>query len=182
MNVNALDLRKGNLVEHEGRICQVIFWNILKNDRRQFVQMKTRDISTGRITEFKEHGDAKWNLLENEVVDLSHSYRDGNDEVFYSAEGEEYHCNADSAAEALRWSCESYKGLVVEGRLVAVSPPQSVVAVVKETAPPMRGAGSGLKDAVLENGVKIKVNLLTDIGDKVRLDPETLEFKERVSG
>jgi elongation factor P len=180
MKVNALDLRKGNLVEHEGRICQVIFWNILKNDRRQFVQMKVRDISTGRITEFKEHGDEKWDLLENEVVELSHSYRDGNDEVFYSAEGEEYHCNAESAAEALRWSCEAYKGLVVEGRLVAVSPPQSVVAVVKETAPPMRGAGSGLKDAVLENGVKVKVNLLTDVGDKVRVDPETLEFKERL--
>lgn len=179
--VAALDLRKGNLVSNEGRICQVIYWNILKNDRRQFVQMKVKDIQTGRIAEFKEHGDAKWEMLENEVADLSHSYRDSNDEVFYSASGEEYRCNIEAAKDALQWTCEAYKGLIVEGRLVAVSPPTTVVAVVKETAPPMRGAGSGLKDAVLENGVRVKVNLLTDVGDKVRVDSETLEFKERVT-
>jgi Elongation factor P, C-terminal len=34
---------------------------------------------------------------------------------------------------------------------------------------------------VLENGIKVKVNLLTDVGEKVRIDTETLEFKERVS-
>ena len=50
MKTNALDLRKGNLVSYEGRTCEVIHWNILKNDRRQFVQMKIKDLQTGRIT------------------------------------------------------------------------------------------------------------------------------------
>lgn len=181
MMIGALELRKGNLVMSDGRICQVVYWNILKNDRRQFVQMRLKDILTGRIAEFKEHGDAKWDLLENEVAELNHSYRDGSDEVFYSADGDEYRCNTEAAKDALQWTCEAYKGLIVEGRLIAVSPPNSVIAVVKETAPPMRGAGSGMKDAVLDNGIKVKVNLLTDIGDKVRIDSETLEFKERVS-
>lgn len=180
MQANALDLRKGNLVRYEGNISEVVFWNILKNDRRQFVQMRLKNLQTGRIAELKEHGDSKFELLDNEIVELSHSYRDGSDEVFYTPEGEEHRCTHEIAKDALLWKSDLYKGFVVEGHLVTVSPPQSVVATVVDTAPPVRGGGgSGLKDAVLDNGVKIRVGLLIDRGDKVRVDPETLEFKER---
>jgi elongation factor P len=180
MQSNALDLRKGYLVTYQGRICTVIHWNILRNDRRQFVQMKVKDLMTGRITEMKEHGDTKFEVLENSKIDLSHSYRDGNDEVFYTAAGEEYRVPALAAEDALLWKSEVYKGLLVDGKLVTISLPQTVVATVVETAPPMKGGGSGTKDAVLDNGVKMRVSLLTSVGDQVRLDPETLEFKERV--
>lgn len=182
MATNALDLRRGNLVRYENRICEVFFWNILKNDRRQFVVMKIKDLQTGRITELKEHGDTKFEVLDNEKKDLNHSYRDGNDEVFYTPEGEEVRCNKEAAEEALKWPCETYIGLVVDGVLVSVTTPPSVVIEVTETAPPMRNGGSGLKDAMLANGVKARVGLLVAIGDKVRLDAETLEFKERISG
>lgn len=182
MIVNALDLRRGNLVRHEGRLCNVIFWNILKNDRRQFVQLKIKDLQTGRIAEFKEHGDAKWEQLDNSVREITHSYRDSTEEVFYTEDGDEMRCPIEAAKDALQWTCDSYKGLIVEGQLVSVSPPQTVIAVVKETAPPIRGAGSGLKDAVLENGLQLKVGVLVAIGDRVRVDPETMEFKERLQG
>jgi elongation factor P len=180
MQSNALDLRKGNLVRYQGNLSEVVFWNILKNDRRQFVQMRLRNLETGRIAELKEHGDSKFELLDNEVVELTHSYRDGSDEVFYTADGEEHRCNHEMAKDALLWKCDSYKGFVVEGHLVTVSPPPSVIATVVDTSPPLRGGGgSGLKDAVLDNGVKVRVGLIIDRGDKVRIDPETLEFKER---
>jgi hypothetical protein len=55
------------------------------------------------------------------------------------------------------------------------------VLTITETSPPIRGAGTGQKEAVLENGMKVKVNMLCDVGDKVRLDTETLEFKERIA-
>lgn len=182
MHVNALDLRKGNLIRYENRICNVVFWNILKNDRRQFVQMRVKDLLTGRITELKEHSDSKFDQLENEVVQVSHSYREGTEEVFYTPEGEELRCNIEAATEALKWPCDAYQGFVVEGRLVTVTAPQSVVCKVVDTSPPLRGnAGSGLKDAMLDNGIKVRVGLLVATGDRVRIDPETLEFKERVT-
>ena len=180
MQLAALDLRKGMLVGHEGRMCTVIHWNILRNDRRLFVQMKLKDLETGRVTELKEHGDSKYEVLDNEVAELTHSYRDGTQEVFFKEDGEEVRCPAAACEDALRWEADSYQGFFVNGQLVTIHPPQSVVATVKETAPPMKGAGSGLKDAVLENGLKVRVGLNVDVGDKVRLDPETLEFKDRV--
>jgi elongation factor P len=180
MQSNAMDLRKGTLVTHQGRPSTVIHWNLWKSDRRSRVQMKVKDLMTGRITEITAQGDDKYEVLDSEIIDLSHSYRDGADEVFYTADGEEYRCPAAAVEDVLLWKTDSYKGMLVDGKLLTISLPQSVVATVVDTAPPMKGGGSGTKDALLDNGVKIKVGLLVANGDRVRLDPETLEYKERV--
>jgi elongation factor P len=181
MHSNAMDLRKGLLVTHQGRTCTVIFWNILRNDRRTFVQMRLKDLLTGRITELKEHGDSKYEVLDSEIIDLAHSYREGNDEIFYTPAGEEYRCPIPAVADALLWKTDTYKGLLVDGKLVTISLPQTVVATVADTSPSIKGVGSGQKDAVLDNGIKIKVGMLVNNGDRVRVDPETLEYKERVT-
>jgi translation elongation factor P/translation initiation factor 5A len=178
---NALDLRKGNLVSYQGRLCWVNSWNILRNDRRQFVQLTLKDIATGRMTELKEHSDSRFELVDTSQVDLSHSYTEGPEEVFYTASGEEFRCPVEAAADALRWECESYRGFLADGRLVSVATPTSIVAVVAETGPVIKGVTSGTKDAVLTNGTKIKVGQLVQTGDRVRIDADTLEFRERVT-
>jgi elongation factor P len=182
MQLPALDLRPGFLVAYEGRMCAVVWWNILRNDRRQFVQLKLKDIQSGRVSELKEHGDTRFEILDKEEVELSHSYRDGPDEVFFTAEGEEVRCPVAAAEDALRWPADAYVGFYVSGRLVSVSPPKTAIVTIAETAPPIRNAGTGMKEAILENGLKVKVGLLADVGDRVRIDTETLEFKERVTG
>jgi elongation factor P len=55
------------------------------------------------------------------------------------------------------------------------------VAVVAETTPSIKGVLNGLKDAVLDNGITVKVGMVVNVGDKVRVDTETLEYKERVN-
>jgi elongation factor P len=181
MQVAALDLRPGTLVSHEGRMCTVVWWNILRNDRRAFVQMRIKDLQNGRTTELKEHTDTKWEVLDKEEKDLSHSYRDGIDEVFFTETGDEVRCPVAAAEDALKWPAEAYKGFFVNEQLVAVFPPKHSVLTITDTSPPIRGAGTGQKEAVVENGMKVKVNMLCDVGDKVRIDTETLEFKERIA-
>ncbi len=180
MQSAALDLRKGLLILYEGRMCNVIHWNILRNDRRQFVQMKVKDLLTGRVQEMKEHGETKYEVLDTEKIDLTHSYRDGNDEVFYTEAGEEYRVGQEAAKDALLWSNSTYKGMLADGKLVAIALPAHVVGTVVDTAPPMKGGGSGTKDAVLDNGVKVRFSLLTAVGDMVGLDAETLDFMVRL--
>ncbi|MBI5434332.1 MAG: hypothetical protein HZA52_15975 [Planctomycetes bacterium] len=178
--LSALDLRKGYLVEYQGRICNVTDWTILRNDRRQNVRLQLKDVRTGRTYEVpKEATDAKYNVLDYQNVDLTHSYREGGEEVFYDADGAEYRCPAEAAKDALLWTCDAYKGFLVDGALIQVSTPVSVTAVIQDCAPPMKGGSSGTKDAMLENGIKVRVSQLCQTGDKIRLDPETLEFRER---
>lgn len=182
MQLVALDLRPGNLVSYEGRMCSIVWWNILRNDRRQFVQLKIKDIQSGRVQELKEHGDTKFEVLDKEEIELNYSYRDGIDEVFFTPDGVEVRCSVAAAEDALRWQADAYTGLFVSDQLVFVNPPRSVVLTVKDTSPPVKNAGTGLKDAVLQNGMTVRVNNMVGIGDKVRIDTETGEFKERVQG
>lgn len=161
-------------------MCTVTWWNILRNDRRQFIQMKVKDVLTGRVSELKENTDTKYEVLEKEEKDLHHSYRDGDIEVFFTPEGEEVQCPHHAAEEAIRWQAESYTGFYVNGELVSVSAPRMCIATVAECEPPVKGAGTGMKDAVLDNGVRIKVSNIIAVGDRVRVDTEALEFKERV--
>jgi elongation factor P len=179
MQQDARDLRKGTLVRYESATCTVVYWNILRNDRRAFVQMRLKNLATGRIAEVKDHGDTKYDVLDSETLDLNHSYREGDEEVFYTPEGEEYRCPAEAAADALLWKTDSYRGLLVDGHLVTVSLPSSVIATIAECDPPIKGQPTLQKEAKLENGILIKVPLIVAMGDKVRIDPDTLEFKER---
>lgn len=179
MQLDANDLRKGYLVRHNGQIQAVVYWNILRNDRRAFVQMRLKDLKSGKVTELKEHGDSKYEVLDNLTVELSHSYSDGSEEVFYTADGEEHRCPREAAADALKWKSESYKGLLVDGQLTFLTLPNVVIATVAETDPPVRGAGQILKEAVLENGITIRVPTMIASGERIRVDPETLEFRER---
>ncbi|MCA8967156.1 MAG: hypothetical protein KDC48_19915, partial [Planctomycetes bacterium] len=118
MQVAALELRPGTLVSYEGRMCTVVWWNMLRNDRRAFVQMRIKDLLTGRVTELKEQTDSRWEVLDKEDKDLSYSYRDGIDEVFFSETGEEVRCAVAAAEDALKWPSETYKGFFVSGSLV----------------------------------------------------------------
>lgn len=181
MQANALEIRKGYLVEHQGRMCTVIEWSIMRNDRRQYVFVTLKDLLTGRVTELKEHGDTKFEVLDKDNVDLSHSYTEGPEEVFYDGEGNEFRCPTAAAKDALLWGSDRYIGFLVNGKLVTVSPPTSVIIKVKDCAPPMKGANNSWKDAILENDIKVKVSNLVNVGDRVRIDPVTLEFRERVT-
>jgi elongation factor P len=177
----ALDLRPGDLISYDNRKCSVVKWNILRNDRRQFVQMRIRDIETGRQQELKESGDSKYEVLEKEERELTYSYRDGPVEVFFTEDGEEIRCSAVSAEDALAWGVDTYTGYFVNGELLTVFPPRFAVCVVTQTAPPVKNAGTGLKEATLENGMVVRVSNIIDIGDRVRIETETMEFKERVT-
>ena len=177
---NALDIRKGYLVSHQGRMCTVSDWSIMRNDRRQYVFVTLKDLQTGRITELKEHGDTKFEVLEKETIELTHSYSDGNEEVFYDPQGVEFRCPSEACSDALLWPAESYVGLVVSEKLVSVTPPNSVILRVKDTAPPLKGGNNSFKDAVLENGIKLKVSQLVSTGERVRVDPLAVEFRERI--
>ncbi|MBI1383112.1 MAG: hypothetical protein GC161_18745 [Planctomycetaceae bacterium] len=179
MEVQALDLRVGALVRHNGQLATVTQWNILRNDRRQFVQLRLKEVNSNRIYDLKEHTDTRFEALDSSTIDLSHSYSDGHEEVFYTEDGVEYRVPKAAAEDALKWPIERYVGLIVDGTLTAIDLPNHVVVTVAQTDPPVKGSGNLMKAAVLENGIEIRVSGLVASGDRVRVDPRTLEFKER---
>ena len=179
--VAASDVRKGLLLAVGDRMCRVVSWNIWKSDRRSRIQMKFKEILTGRTSEVTAQPDDRYDVLDAETIELEHSYRDGPDEVFYTKAGEEWRLPADGLEDVLRWVSPVYRGQVVDGKLVAITLPQTVVATVVKCEPYIKGQFSGLKDATLDNGLQLKVGVMLDVGHRAAFDSETLEFRERVT-
>ena len=100
------------------RMCRVVGWNIWKSDRRSRIQMKFKEILTGRTSEVTAQPDDRYDVLDAEVIDLEHSYRDGPDEIFYTKTGEEWRFPAAGLEDVLRWVSPTYRGQVVDGKLV----------------------------------------------------------------
>jgi elongation factor P len=71
-----------------------------------------------------------------------------------------------------------------DGSIVGVEFPPAVDLEVRETTPGLRGATAtnSPKPALLENGVTINVPPFIEVGEKVRVNPETGEYLERVKG
>lgn len=68
----------------------------------------------------------------------------------------------------------------LEGVPLGIRLPDVIEVKVAETAPPVRQSqDSTWKPAVLEGGLEIKVPLFIKPGELIRLDPHTLEYRER---
>lgn len=76
---------------------------------------------------------------------------------------------------------ESASILFWEDRALSIDLPPKVVLTVVQTDPGVKGnsATNIFKTAVLENGLKLKVPLFVNAGDKIRVDTRTGEYIER---
>jgi elongation factor P len=77
---------------------------------------------------------------------------------------------------------EEYEILAGEDQVFGIEIPKLVVLEIAETDPGVRGdtVSNVFKDAILENGAKVKVPLFIKIGDKVKIDSRSDEYVERV--
>ena len=66
-------------------------------------------------------------------------------------------------------------------QVFTVTLPPTMIVAVADTTPSVKGIPNATKDAVLENGITIKVGLFINVGDRLKIDTETLEVKERVN-
>ncbi|MEI7511169.1 MAG: elongation factor P [Candidatus Peregrinibacteria bacterium] len=68
-----------------------------------------------------------------------------------------------------------------EGRPISIQLAPTVVLEVSETEPGVRGdtATGGTKTATLETGISVRVPLFVNIGDRIVVNTETGEYKER---
>jgi elongation factor P len=87
-------------------------------------------------------------------------------------------------AEPLKWVLPSQEVevLYVDEQPADVQVPSAVELAVSDTEPGMKGdtaSGGGDKPATLESGVKVRVPLFVNVGDRVRVDTRSGEYVSR---
>ena len=186
--MKAYDIKKGNVIEHNGGVYQV------RDIERSSPQGRGGNVKY-RFTMYSVPGGSKLDLscgAEDELkeVELSrrqatYSYRDGDAFVFLDDEDyTPYTLDADAIGDAAGYIVDDLAGIyvqLIEDAPVAIQLPQSVALEVVETPPELKGgtATKRPKPAKLSTGIEIMVPEYISNGEKVWVNTTTGEFGGR---
>ena len=187
--MKAPDVKKGNVVEHDGTVYQV------RDIERSSPTARGGNV-TFRFTMYSIPGGRKFDLSlradddlkEMELVrrEANFSYMDGEAFVFLDTEDyTPYQLDANVIGDNAGYITEGLEGCyvqLIDDAPVAVQLPPSVQLVVVDTPPELKGgtATKRPKPAKLNTGLEIQVPEYIGNGEKIWVNTTTGEFAGRV--
>ena len=186
--MRAAEIKKGNVVEHDGKVYQV------RDIERSSPQGRGGNV-TYRFIMYSVPGAQKLDISLRAEDDLKEteltrravtfSYKDG--EAFVFMDGEDYSqytLDASAVGDAAGYLVDGIEGCfvqLIDDAPVALQLPQSVSIEVVETAPELKGATATKrpKPARLSTGIEILVPEYIKTGEKVMVNTTTGEFAGR---
>jgi elongation factor P len=121
-----------------------------------------------------------------EKIKMQHTYKDGDQFVFMDMESfEESNLTPVQIGPNVKYLKEGMEVSIVRWgeQIMEVELPNTVVLVVTETDPGMKGdtATGGSKPAIVETGAQVTVPLFISIGEKIKIDTRTDQYVGRES-
>lgn len=186
--IAATQVRVGMVILYEGELCKVMgVDHITQGNKRGKVQVEMRNLRTGNKLQYRFRSE---DTVEKAVLsqkDMEYLYNDGDAYYFMDTSNyEQISVHKDELGNAVHYLKPNTKVRVEvhEERPIGVELPSTMELKIVDTQPPMKGAtaAGGAKPAVLENGLTIKVPQFIEVGEVVRVSPETNEYVDRVGG
>ena len=188
MPIPATQLKVGMHIVHNGELHRVnSVMHVTPGNWRGMVQTKLIKVSTGSQVEHRFSSSDKVDRAEMEQHDLQFLYRSGDEFTFMNQESYEMHSlSGETLGENAKYLQENMVIVAdyYNGGIVGIEVPMTLVFKIAECDPPMRGAtaSGGPKQAVLENGLTVKVPQHLNVGDLIKIDTRDDSFVERVTG
>ncbi len=184
--ISGSELRKGIIIELEGKLYQVIEYQHVKMKRTALAKVKLRDMQAGHTVERTFQSNEKFTRARLDYRRSQYLYNEGN--LYYFMDEETYEQTALSAEqlgdtvnylkEGMSLGISSY-----QGELIDVELPITVELKVIDTGPGFKGntATAGNKPAKLETGITIQVPMFINNEDIIKVDTRNGSYLERVS-
>lgn len=183
--VPATQIKVGMIIVHNGDLYVVTARNhVAPGNWRAMVQMKLKNLKTGSQIENRFSADDKIERAIMDQQEMEFLYKEGDHYHFMNTSSyEQVTLSDDVLGDSAKFLLPNCKVNVdfFEEKAVAVELPQSMIYNVVEADPSVKRATASaqFKNAVLENGMTIRVPGFIEAGDKVKIDTETGEYLER---
>ena len=186
--MKAFEVKRGNVVEHDGKVYQIRdIERSSPQGRGGNVRFRFIMYSVPGGNKLDASFDADDNLPEVELLrrQSTYSYKDGDAFVFMDDEDyTPYTLDADVIGDDAGYITDGLTGIyvqVIDDQPVAVQLPSSVVLEVVETPPELKGgtATKRPKPAKLNTGIEIMVPEYISNGERVLVNTATGEFAGR---
>lgn len=184
----ASELKRGAVVEIDGAPHIVVNLEAKSPSARgaaTLYKVRFNNLVTGQKLDESFKGEAMLPDADCERVSVLYSYQDGEHYVFMNTEDySQYALGSDTLEGQLEYLQEGLEGLtalLVDGQIVAVDLPQSVVMEIAETAPAIKGATASArnKPATLSSGLVVQVPEYIEVGERIKVNTTNGKFMSR---
>lgn len=185
MKVNANTLRKGNVIDYEGKLWVVVKNELLSPGKGAAVaQVEMRDVRSGNKNNIRFRTQEQVERVRLEQEEYQFLYANGDEYNFMNNKSFEQITvqkdiigyPADFLQEGMQCEIESF-----ETEVLNVTIPDSVILEIVEAEPVVKGqtATTSYKPALLSNGVKVMVPPFIESGTKIVVRTEDGTYVER---
>ncbi|MEJ2418533.1 MAG: elongation factor P-like protein YeiP [Exilibacterium sp.] len=185
----ASELKKGVIVEINGAphiVKQVETKSPSSRGAATLYKVRFTNLQTKQKFDQSYKGDDVLKEADCARVPVQYSYQDGDSYTFMNMEDySQYEMNGEELEGLTPYLVEGLEGitaLLVDGALLGIELPQSVVLEVTETAPGIKGATATgrTKPALLSTGLEVQVPEYLEPGEMVKVNTLTGKFMSRV--
>lgn len=181
------DFKNGLTLKWKNGIYQVTdFLHVKPGKGAAFVRTKLKNLVTGSTLEDTFRMNEQFEAALVERKEMQYLYAAGENFAFMDMKSyEQTELTRDQIGEDLLGFLKEETTCSVtmcEGKILGIELPNSLELVIKDTAPNEKGntSSGGTKPAVLETGATINVPFFVEQGEKVRVNPNTKEYQDRV--
>ncbi len=185
MKLKATQLRKGNIIEHNGELFRLteVFHNTPGKGQAS-VQTKMKNIRTGVNAEKRFRSDETAFKASLDSKEMEFLYQDGDDYYFMDTTSyEQIPLRQEMLEDNIYYLLPNTKVTInfYQDAPVGLELPGSVNLKVTETEPSMKTATvtSSYKPAVLETGLKTQIPPFIEEGEVIRVDTSDGKYLER---
>ena len=177
------DISRGNFIRYNNELLNVLdFDHITPGKGNAIYSLKCRNVETGKQTEISFRSGEKVDIIRVSELEMQYLFEEGDFLVCMNQESyDQLHVPKIIFGDSLQFLQE---GMLLKIRFdenekpLTGLLPQYVTLDVVYTEEGVKG--KTLKTAEVEGGINIQVPIFVMIGDKVKINTETIEYVERV--
>lgn len=149
-----------------------------------FTRVKIKNLNSGRVVPYTFKSGERVEELDVNFQSMQFLYADDSNAYFMDPGTYEQKSIPSSVVSQylpFMKAGTDYVLIIHIDQLIAIKFPPQVVLEIIETSPATKGntANNATKEATIETGHKVQVPLFIDVGDKVKIDPETSGYQGR---
>ncbi len=188
MKVAAITLRKGNVLDYNGKLMVVSGYEIMQPGKgASVIQVEMRDIRSGNKDNVRFRTQETVERVRLDQTDYQYLFNDGETYTFMNLQNyEQIPVSKEVIGEPGIFLQDGMTVVIEthEGEPLGVELPDTVVLEITEAEPVIKGqtATTSYKPAILENGARVMVPPHIDVGTKVVVRTEDASYVERFKG
>ena len=180
------DLKKGNSVEVDGTLYQIVEVHHVKTKKSAVYRVKMRDIRGGHITERTFNAGEKLTAARVERREMQFLYSEGDILTFMNTETyDQIPVSRSLIEEQMPYLKEgdAVQMLTYGDEALGLELPAAVTLVITNADPGVKGdtATGATKPATMETGLVVDVPLFINPGDTIKVSTSTGQYLERAA-